>query len=74
MAGMTETQAQELLDLWIAADKAVATGQSYTIGGRSLTRANAEEITNKIKFYSGLVAELGRGGSATVRRVVPRDL
>lgn len=74
MSGMTQTQAQTLLDAWIAADLAVANGQSYTIGGRSLTRANAAEITEKIKFYSGLVAELGRGGSMTVRRAIPRDL
>jgi hypothetical protein len=73
MAGITLTQAEELLSLWIEADKAVATGQSYSIGGRSLTRANAAEITNKIKFYSNLVGSLSRGG-INLKRVVPRDV
>jgi len=67
-------EAQTLLDLWIAADKAVATGQSYTIGGRSLTRTNAREITEKIKFYQGQVNALTDGGGAVVKRVVPRDI
>ena len=74
MSGITVEQAQGLLDLWITADQSVARGQSYSIGGRSLTRADANTITEKIKFYSSLVAELGRGASGTVRRVIPRDL
>lgn len=74
MPGITLVRAEELLALWIAADKAVATGQSYSIGGRSLTRANAEEITKKINYYNSLIAQLSRGGSASVTRVVPRDL
>lgn len=72
--GITQAQAQTALDAWIAADLAVAKGQSYSIGGRSLTRADANAITEKIKFYTNLVAELSRGGSVTVRRVIPRDL
>ncbi|NIO84656.1 MAG: hypothetical protein GTN53_29430 [Candidatus Aminicenantes bacterium] len=74
MAGITKEEAQVLLDLWIEADKMVATGQSYSIGGRSLTRADADTITKKIKFYQDLVIALNRGGSATVRRIVPRDI
>lgn len=72
--GMTLAVAQEMLDLWIGADRAVASGQSYTIGGRSLTRANAQEITEKIKFYSSLVGSLSRGnGGARIRAVILRD-
>jgi len=73
MAGITETQAQTQLDLWISADAAVAKGQSYSIGGRSLTRANAKEISEKIDFWSGKLAKI-QGGGSKVRRVVPRDL
>lgn len=36
--------ATDMLDLYIAAEKAVLLNQSYTIGGRSLTRANLKEI------------------------------
>ena len=74
MAGITLTQAQGLLDLWITADQAVASGQSYTICGRSLTLANAGEITNKIQFYSGLVERLSRpNGGVRIQAVIPRD-
>ena len=37
MAGITLAQAEAKLAEWLAADTAVAAGQSYTIGGRSLT-------------------------------------
>lgn len=66
MAGYTLAQAQAQLDLWIEADSAVATSQSYSIAGRSLSRTDAAEITRKIEFWNGKVAELtanaaGRG-------------
>lgn len=72
MAGLTKEQAEELLELWVKAEKAVATGQSYSIGGRSLTRADAKDITDKIKFYSKLCNQLERGGKR-VQRVFPND-
>lgn len=63
MAGITLESAQAQLDLWLAADAAVASGQSYSIGGRSLTRANAAEITNKIDYWNGWVQKLARSSS-----------
>lgn len=62
MAGITLAQANSQLALWLEADAAVATGQSYSIAGRSLTRANAGEITEKIKFWEAKVNRLTRGG------------
>lgn len=62
MAGITLTQAETQLTSWMAADTAVATGQSYTIGGRSLTRANAKEIRENIVFWDKQVKRLTRGG------------
>lgn len=67
MSGITLAQAQAQLDLWVAADAAVAAGQSYSIGGRSLTRVNAAEITNKIDYWMRRVAEIQRGGAGRVR-------
>lgn len=64
MAGITLVQAQAQLTAWIAASTSVATGQSYTIGGRSLTRANAAEIRESIKFWDEKVQTLTRGGRA----------
>lgn len=73
MAGITPAQAQAQLTLWIAADAAVATGQSYSIGGRSLSRADAAEIRKNITYWQNLVQSLEKGGM-TVRTVIPRDL
>lgn len=66
MAGITLNQAQAQLNLWLEADTAVAGGQSYSIGGRSLTRSNAAEITNKIIYWEGKVNQLSRA-SAGIR-------
>lgn len=64
MPGITLQQAQDQLDAWVAANLAVANGQSYSIGGRSLTRVNAAEILNQINFWERKVQRLaaGQGG------------
>ena len=48
---LTSTQAQTALDAWIAADLAVAKGQSYSMNGRSLTLANTREIREQIQYW-----------------------
>jgi len=72
MAGITLSQAETALAAWIAADTAVASGQSYSISGRSLTRANAREITDKIQFWDRQVKRLTDGG-ISIRQVTPVD-
>lgn len=62
MAGITLAQAEAQLTAWIAASTAVASGQAYSIAGRSLTRANAAEIRENIKFWDGKAKELSRSG------------
>lgn len=78
MAGITLETAQKHLDVWLEAELTVATGQSYTIGSRTLTRANLTEIRNAIEYWNGKVKTLDNakkaGGRNRVRRVVPRDL
>ena len=61
MAGITLAQAQAHLDAWLAADLAVAKNQSYTIGSRSLTRANAKEIATNIARWERTVTQLTTG-------------
>lgn len=73
MAGITLEQAQAKLDMWLEAEEAVAVrGQSYTIAGRSLTRAHIAEIRKSIDWWQGkvnvLTAAAGRG---RVRYAVP---
>lgn len=67
MVGLTLDTAQSQLDLWIAADAAVASGQEYTIGSRHLRRADAKEITAKIDYWQSQLQKLSRGGSGGIR-------
>lgn len=69
-------EAQQLRDAYKAAQLAIASGKSYTIGTRTLTRADEAYISRKFAEYDQLVDSLssGRGGGIPVFRVVPRDL
>lgn len=55
---LTLTQAQTALDAWIAADLAVAKGQSYSMNGRSLTMANTKEIREQIQYWERRIIAL----------------
>ena len=70
MAGITTVQAEEQLEVWLAASIAVASGQAYSIAGRSLTRANAAEIRNQIEYWDSKVQTLSRGGRA-IKGITP---
>lgn len=59
---ITLQTAETQLQTWIEADSAVASGQSYQMGNRRLQRADAAEITNKIKFWSDMVNQLTDSG------------
>lgn len=70
--------AQKHLDAWLTAELEITTHQSYTIGSRSLTKANLSEIREQIKFWNNEVAKLEniekKKGRNRIMRVVPRDL
>lgn len=72
MAGITLAQAEAKLQLWLNAEEAVASGQSYSIGSRSLTRANLTEISERINYWNGQVKTLSASaaGRRRVRNVV----
>lgn len=76
--GITLKEAQQHLEMWLNAESEIATSQSYTIGTRSLTRANLKEVRDQIKFWQNKVAELERTESRKGRnrayRAIPRDL
>lgn len=61
-AGITLAQAESQLATWLAADSAVASGQGYSIAGRSLNRANASEIRENIEYWDRQVKRISRGG------------
>lgn len=52
---MTQSTAQAHLDAWEAADLAIASGKSYTINGRQLTRADAQEVRDQITYWQRVV-------------------
>lgn len=73
MGTMTLDFAKERLALYYEAEGKALSGQSYTIGGRSLTRAQLSEIRDGITYWQGQVDRLtatGRTGPV-VRRIIP---
>ena len=76
--GISLEIAKKHLDAWLTAELEVTTHQSYTIGSRSLTKANLSEIRQQIEYCRNQVARLEniekRGGRNRVFRAVPRDL
>ena len=78
MAAITLETAKKHLVMWLEAESEVAINQSYTIGGKSFTRANLGEIRKQIEYWSNKVQALEniakRKGRNRVYRVVPRDL
>lgn len=62
---------EELLELlceWKKAYKAAATGKSYTISGRALTRYDLPEIRGQLEYLQGQLDALsGRRGPFFVR-------
>lgn len=65
--------AQEMYDLYIAAEKAILSGQSYTIGGRQLNRADLDTVTREREKWSRKLQLIGTTGSnsARVTRIIP---
>jgi len=75
MASMTLAQAQELLNLYIACEKAILKGaQSYTIKDRTYNRAELTVVSRERARLQGIVNSIVAGGSLRVRKIIPRDL
>ncbi len=73
---LTLAEAQELRAAYKAALLAVASGKSYQIGQRNLTRADEAFIRDQFAYWDAQVDLLSGASVAGVRavRVVPRDL
>lgn len=69
---------QRKLNTWLAAEEAVATGQSYQIGTRMLTRADLKQIREEMEYWAGKLteaeAEEKSGGRNRLYHFVPRDV
>lgn len=71
MAGLTVALAQAQLDLYLEAERKVLSNQSYSLLGRTLTRANLAEIQAGIDLWDRRVKDLaakesGRGRTRIV--------
>lgn len=64
---------EERLVEYYKAEKAVTTGQEYSIGNRSLKRADLSEINDMIIKLNSQLSAARRGGKIRMQRVVPRD-
>lgn len=66
------------LELWLEAEEAVATGQSYQIDDRRLTRADLYDVRKEVEFWEGKLAaaeaEEQHGGRNRAYRAVIRDV
>lgn len=72
--GLSLEQAQAQLNAYVAAEIAVLTNQSYSIAGRTLTRANLADIQRGIAMWNQRVQELSRAASGRGRCRHPSPL
>lgn len=60
MAIISKEVAQRHLEMWLEAETAVSTGQSYQIEQMQLNRASLKQIRETIIFWENKVAEAER--------------
>lgn len=63
------------LNEYYEAESKILSGQSYTLGSKSLTRANLKEVQNMIEKLENEISSLEIYGNKKrrVRRVIPID-
>ena len=78
MAVFSKELCQKKLNTWMKAEEAIATGQSYQIGSRMLTRAELKQVREEMEYWAGKLAEASaeekHGGRNRSYRAVARDL
>ncbi|MCX4265322.1 MAG: DUF6148 family protein [Firmicutes bacterium] len=65
-------------EAWLEAELELTAAQSYSLGSRTLTRANLAEVRKQIEYWENKIAQLQNkeqcGGRSRFIRIVPRDL
>ena len=78
MAVFSKELCQQKLNTWLATEESIATGQSYQIGNRMLTRADLKEVREEMEYWAAKLAEAEKeersGGRNRAYRAVFRDL
>lgn len=62
------------LEMYYKAEEAVLMNQEYSIGSRSLKRADLAEIRSAIKDLENQLSRIKNDGKNKARRFIPRDL
>ena len=66
--------AKKMYAEYITAERAVLQGQSYSIGDRTLTRADLTKIQDGRAFWAAEILSIEQGSRGIrIRRVIPRD-
>lgn len=76
---ISKEEARHHLDLWLEADSAISTGQSYTMGTLTLKRADLDAVRKQIEYWRARLteaenAERSAGARSRGYYVIPRDL
>ena len=78
MSVFSKDLCRKKLNTWLAAEEAIATGQSYQIGSRMLTRADLKRVREEMEYWAGKLAEAEaedkHGGRNRAYRAVARDV
>ena len=69
MAGITQSDAQTILDALIALSLNFTLNTDVEIVGRKVKFRSMDELKDSIKFYNDLVQELDAAGGRTRRRM-----
>lgn len=75
MAVFSKELCSKKLNTWLAAEEAVATGQSYQIGTRMLTRADLKQIRAQMEYchpYSAFERGSNENANILIRRWLPK--
>lgn len=77
MAIFSKELCKQKVNTWLAAEEAIATGQSYTMGTRNLTRANLNAVREELAWWMTRLAEAEaeekRGGRNRIFQFIPID-
>lgn len=74
---ISATEAQEQLDVWLAASKAIASGKEVRYGEQTLRLEDANRVKEMIEFWSGQLTlanrQAGSAGRVSAQRMLIND-
>lgn len=68
MSAFTEEICQQKIEKYLEAIDRVLLNQSYSISGKSYTRANLKELEEALQFWERRLARASRGGGVKIRQ------